>query len=54
VPVEPPVDTDVAVLSAIIIHDSAHAAEKAQLEAAAICARNIEKKCGNRIPSGRD
>lgn len=38
-PNDPPVDSDVALLSAIIIHDSAHADEKARLEAAASCAR---------------
>ncbi|WP_332878727.1 hypothetical protein [Massilia sp. S19_KUP03_FR1] len=41
-------DTDVALLSAIIIHDSAHAEEKAQLEAAAACTRAGAKKCPGR------
>lgn len=53
-PAEPPVDTDVALLSAIIIHDSTHAAEKAQMEAAATCARNAEKRCGSRSAAGKD
>jgi hypothetical protein len=39
------VDTDVALLSAIIIHDSSHAEEKALLEAAATCGRAIARKC---------
>jgi hypothetical protein len=43
-----PVDRDVALLSAIIIHDSAHADEKAQVEAASACARASERKCGGR------
>jgi hypothetical protein len=43
-PNHPPVDRDVALLSAIIIHDSAHADEKAQLEAAAACAR-VTRRC---------
>jgi hypothetical protein len=43
-PNDPPVDRDVALLSAIIIHDSAHADEKAQLEAAASCAR-VTRRC---------
>lgn len=42
------VDTDVALLSAIIIHDSAHANEKAQLDAAAYCARTIERRCARK------
>ena len=42
------VDRDVALLSAIIIHDSAHAEEKAQLEAGSACARAAERKCGRR------
>ena len=52
-------DTDVALLSAIIIHDSAHAAEKAQLDAAAACARAGRplpdaNGCGSRTtPSGK-
>jgi hypothetical protein len=45
-------DTDVALLSAIIIHDSAHAEEKAQLEAAAACTRAGAKKCPGRASSG--
>lgn len=43
-----PVDPDVALLSAIIIHDSAHASEKAQLEAAGACARTIERRCARK------
>lgn len=39
------VDTDVALLSAIIIHDISHAEEKALLEAAATCGRAIARKC---------
>jgi hypothetical protein len=42
------VDTDVALISAIIIHDAAHAEEKAQLEATAACARAGAKKCPGR------
>ena len=42
---DPIVDRDVALLSAIIIHDSAHADEKAQLEAAAACMRASTRKC---------
>lgn len=42
------VDTDVALLSAIIIHDSAHANEKAQLDAVASCARTIERRCARK------
>lgn len=45
---EAPVDTDVALLSAIIIHDASHADEKAQLDAAAACARNPERTCAPR------
>lgn len=43
-----PVDADVALLSAIIIHDSAHASEKAQLDAAGACARTIERRCARK------
>jgi len=42
------VDTDVALLSAIIIHDTAHANEKAQLDAAASCARTMERRCARK------
>jgi hypothetical protein len=49
---EAAVDTDVALLSAIIIHDSAHAEEKAQLDAAAACARSGGKKCPGRATGG--
>ena len=45
---EAPVDADVALLSAIIIHDSAHASEKAQLDAARACARTIERRCARK------
>lgn len=45
---EAPVDTDVALLSAIIIHASSHADERAQLESAAACARVPEKRCPGR------
>jgi len=47
------VDTDVALLSAIIIHDSAHAEEKAQLEAAAACLRTGARKCAGRPGNGQ-
>jgi hypothetical protein len=43
-----PVDRDVALLSAIIIHDSAHADERAQFETASACARASERKCAGR------
>lgn len=46
------VDTDVALLSAIIIHDSTHAEEKAQLDAAAACSRAGGKKCPGRSAAG--
>jgi hypothetical protein len=46
-----PADPDVALLSAIIIHDGAHAAEKAQLEAAAACVRTIERRCARKTSS---
>ena len=46
------VDRDVALLSAIIIHDSAHAEEKAQLEAASACARDRDRKCLMRPSTG--
>lgn len=46
------VDTDVALLSAIIIHDVAHAEEKAQLDAAAACTRAGGKKCPGRPAAG--
>jgi hypothetical protein len=49
---DPSVDRDVALLSAIIIHDSAHAEEKAQLEAAAMCMRASVKKCQGELPGG--
>lgn len=39
------IDTDVALLSAIIIHDSTHAAEKAQLENATECTRAAGRRC---------
>lgn len=42
---ETPVDTDVALLSAIIIHASSHADERAQRESSAACARGAEKHC---------
>ena len=45
---EAPVDTDVALLSAIIIHAGSHADERAQLESAAACARVAEKRCPGR------
>lgn len=45
---EAPVDTDVALLSAIIIHASSHADERAQLASAAMCARVPEKRCVGR------
>jgi hypothetical protein len=48
-----PVDRDVALLSAIIIHDSAHADEKAQFEAASACARASERKCAGRATAVR-
>lgn len=48
---EAQVDRDVALLSAIIIHDSSHADEKARLEAAPACVRPGDKKCASR-PSG--
>ncbi len=48
-PTDAAVDTDVALLSAIIIHDSTHAEEKAQLEAAAACSRASGKKCPGRL-----
>lgn len=48
---EPAVDRDVALLSAIIIHDSTHAEEKAQLESAAACARAISRKCRDDAPT---
>jgi hypothetical protein len=48
-----PVDRDVALLSAIIIHDSAHADEKAQSEAASACARASERKCAGRATAVR-
>jgi len=47
------VDRDVALLSAIIIHDSAHADEKAQSEAAAACVRASERKCSGRAAASR-
>lgn len=46
-----PVDTDVALLSAIIIHASSHAEERAQLDSAAACARAAEKRCASRPPA---
>ena len=46
------IDTDVALLSAIIIHDTAHAEEKAQLDAAAACSRAGGKKCPGRSTAG--
>ena len=46
-------DRDVAVLSAIIMHDSAHAGEKAQFEAASACARASERKCAGRAVVGQ-
>ncbi|MDQ2820243.1 MAG: hypothetical protein M3Y65_07600 [Pseudomonadota bacterium] len=42
---EPAVDTDVVLLSAIILHASSHAEERAQLALAAACARAPEKRC---------
>lgn len=51
-PPETTVDTDVALLSAIIIHDSTHAGEKAQLEASAACVRGGAKKCPGRPGAG--
>lgn len=48
-PTDAAVDTDVALLSAIIIHDSTHAEEKAQLDAAAACSRASGKKCPGRV-----
>lgn len=51
-PTEAAVDTDVALLSAIIIHDSAHAEEKAQLDAAAACSRAGGRKCPGRAAAG--
>lgn len=50
---EAPVDADVALLSAIIIHDSAHASEKAQLDAAGACARTIERRCARKPPANQ-
>jgi hypothetical protein len=47
------IDRDVALLSAIIIHDSAHADEKVQFEAASDCARASERKCGGPATSAR-
>lgn len=43
-----PVDTDVAILSAIIIHDSTHAAERAQMEAAETCTRMSDRRCARK------
>lgn len=48
---EAPIDTDVALLSAIIIHASSHAEERAQLESAAACARVGDKRCTGRPPA---
>lgn len=42
---EPAVDTDVVLLSAIILHASSHAEERAQLALAAACVRSPEKRC---------
>lgn len=47
------IDRDVALLSAIIIHDSAHADEKAHFDAASACARASERKCGGPATSVR-
>ena len=52
-PHEALVDRDVALLSAIIMHDSAHAEEKAQVEAASACARASERKCAGRTTSAQ-
>ena len=41
-------DTDVALLSAIIIQDSSHAEERAQLESTAACTRSADKRCVGR------
>jgi hypothetical protein len=48
-----PVDRDVALLSAIIIHDSAHSDEKSQFEAASACARASENKCASHATAPR-
>jgi len=53
VPSDALVDRDVAVLSAIIMHDSAHADEKGQFEAASACARASERKCAGRPGVGQ-
>lgn len=52
VPTDAGVDTDVALLSAIIIHDSSHADEKAQLEAAAACLRTGARRCATHPDGG--
>jgi len=53
VPNDALMDRDVAVLSAIIMHDSKHADEKAQFEAASACARASERKCAGRAGVGQ-
>jgi hypothetical protein len=45
-------DRDVALLSAIIIHDSSHADEKAELETNSACVRKGERKCATRPAGG--